>query len=158
MWSTSKAVRESAGVADLAPGVSSEDKPKAGGTADEGGGTEDPEGEAMGEHDGLTVFTTGGRKPVVSGVYRLRAGGEVGVRYNVSEDQQWPAYVTVIVDLWDRKVIGRAFSEDMEAHHGGDALMMACTNRRPEEGLLFHSDRRVQQEISGCAFGTVSAG
>jgi transposase InsO family protein len=38
-------------------------------------------------------------------------------------------YLTVILDLWDRKVIGWACSEDLEARHGGDALMMACTNR-----------------------------
>ncbi|MDR2792269.1 MAG: IS3 family transposase, partial [Treponema sp.] len=40
----------------------------------------------------------------------------------------WP-YVTVILDLWDRSVIGRAFSEDMEAGHVCDALMTARTNR-----------------------------
>ncbi|MDR2798736.1 MAG: IS3 family transposase [Treponema sp.] len=53
-------------------------------------------------------------------------------------------YLTVILDLWDRKVIGWAFSEDREAGHVGDALMMACTNRKPGSGLLFHSDRGVQ--------------
>jgi putative transposase len=51
--------------------------------------------------------------------------------------------VTVILDLWDRTVIGWAFSEDREAGHGGDALMMACTNRQPVEWLLFHSDQGV---------------
>jgi transposase InsO family protein len=53
-------------------------------------------------------------------------------------------YLTVILDLWDRNVIGWAFSEDMEAGHVCDALMMACTNRKPKSGLLFHSDRGVQ--------------
>jgi transposase InsO family protein len=42
-------------------------------------------------------------------------------------------YLTVILDLWDRKVIGWAFSEDREARHVSDALMMACTNRKPVE-------------------------
>ncbi|MDR2792707.1 MAG: integrase core domain-containing protein, partial [Treponema sp.] len=51
---------------------------------------------------------------------------------------------TVILDLWDRSVIGRAFSEDMEAGHVCDALMTARTNRKPKSGLLFHSDRGVQ--------------
>jgi transposase InsO family protein len=32
----------------------------------------------------------------------------------------------------------------MEAGHVCDALMMACTNRKPKSGLLFHSDRGVQ--------------
>jgi transposase InsO family protein len=51
--------------------------------------------------------------------------------------------VTVILDLWDRTVIGWACSEDREAGHVSDALMMACTNRKPKSGLLFHSDRGV---------------
>ncbi|MDR2792341.1 MAG: DDE-type integrase/transposase/recombinase, partial [Treponema sp.] len=55
----------------------------------------------------------------------------------------WP-YVTVILDLWDRSVVGWAFSEDMEAGHVCDALMMARTNRKPKSGLLFHSDRGVR--------------
>ncbi|MDR2793107.1 MAG: IS3 family transposase, partial [Treponema sp.] len=53
-------------------------------------------------------------------------------------------YVTVILDLWDRSVIGRAFSEDREAGHVCDALMTARTNRKPKSGLLFHSDRGVR--------------
>ena len=53
-------------------------------------------------------------------------------------------YLTVIIDLWDRKVIGWAFSEDLLAGHVGRALAMACGNRPPKAGLLFHSDRGVQ--------------
>ncbi|MDR2808823.1 MAG: hypothetical protein LBB43_07460 [Spirochaetaceae bacterium] len=52
--------------------------------------------------------------------------------------------MTVILELWDRNVIGWAFSEDLEAGHVCDAFMMACTNRKPKSGLLFHSDRGVQ--------------
>jgi transposase InsO family protein len=65
-----------------------------------------------------------------------------GITY-LKTDNGWP-YVTVILDLWDRSVIGRAFSEDMEAGHVCDALMTARTNREPKSGLLFHSDRGVQ--------------
>jgi transposase InsO family protein len=67
----------------------------------------------------------------------------------------------VIVDLWDRTVIGWAFSEDMEAGHVSDALMMACRNRKPGRGLLFHSDWGVQycsKEFREALTGTVSAG
>jgi transposase InsO family protein len=53
-------------------------------------------------------------------------------------------YLTVILDLWDRTVIGWAFLEDREADHVCDALMMACTNHKPKSDLLFHSDRGVQ--------------
>jgi transposase InsO family protein len=58
-------------------------------------------------------------------------------------DGEWQ-YLTVILDLWDRSVIGWAFSEDMEAGHVRDALMTARTNRKPKSGLLFHSDRGVR--------------
>jgi transposase InsO family protein len=48
----------------------------------------------------------------------------------------------VVIDLFDRKVIGWAFSADMEAVHTTiPALEMAVANRRPREGLIFHSDR-----------------
>jgi transposase len=77
---------ESLRVADLTSGVSPEDKPKASGTADEGGGTDGLEEEAMGKHDGLTAFTAGSGEPVASGIYRLRARREVGVGHNVSEE------------------------------------------------------------------------
>jgi transposase InsO family protein len=54
-------------------------------------------------------------------------------------------YLTVVLDLYDRKVIGRALSADMEsAHTTIPALDMAFKNRRAQAGLLFHSDRGVQ--------------
>jgi transposase InsO family protein len=54
-------------------------------------------------------------------------------------------YLTVVPDLYDRKVIGRAFSGDMETVHTTlSALPMAFAHRSAREGLLFHSDRGVQ--------------
>jgi transposase InsO family protein len=54
-------------------------------------------------------------------------------------------YLTVVLDLFDRKVIGWAFSGDMTAEHTTvPALAMALMNRRPQAGLIFHSDRGVQ--------------
>jgi transposase InsO family protein len=53
-------------------------------------------------------------------------------------------YVTVVLDLWDRKVIGWSMSEEMTAEQTCRALDMAVRNRRPQEGLIFHSDRGVQ--------------
>jgi transposase InsO family protein len=54
-------------------------------------------------------------------------------------------YLTVVLDLYDRKVIGWAFSTDMEAVHTTiPAMEMAFANRKAREGLLFHSDRGVQ--------------
>jgi transposase InsO family protein len=44
-------------------------------------------------------------------------------------------YLTVVLDLYDRKVIGWALSADMEAVHTTiPALDMAFANRRPSEG------------------------
>jgi transposase InsO family protein len=54
-------------------------------------------------------------------------------------------YLTVVLDLFDRKVIGWAFSSDMEtAHTASPALQTACANRAAREGLLFPSDRGAQ--------------
>jgi transposase InsO family protein len=54
-------------------------------------------------------------------------------------------YLTVALDLFDRKVIGWAFSGGMEAAATVvSALKMAVKNRAPQNGLIFHSDRGVQ--------------
>jgi transposase InsO family protein len=54
-------------------------------------------------------------------------------------------YLTVVLDLFDRKVIGWALNGDMEACHTTiPAMEMAFANRRAREGLIFHSDRGVQ--------------
>jgi transposase InsO family protein len=47
-------------------------------------------------------------------------------------------------DLYDRKVISRDLSADMETVHTTiPAIEMAFANRKAREGLLFHSDRGV---------------
>lgn len=54
-------------------------------------------------------------------------------------------YLTVIIDLYDRKVIGWAFSDGLETSETTvPALKMAVKNRVPRKGLIFHSDRGVQ--------------
>jgi transposase InsO family protein len=54
-------------------------------------------------------------------------------------------YLTIILDIWDRKIIGWAFSTTMDAQATViPALVMACMNRVPKPGLIFHSDRGVQ--------------
>jgi hypothetical protein len=50
-------------MANLASGISCEDKPKAGGMTDEGAGTEGSKEEERGEHDRLKAFTACGREP-----------------------------------------------------------------------------------------------
>ena len=58
-------------------------------------------------------------------------------------DSGW-LYLTVVIDLWDRKAIGWSMAEDLAAKHTCRALEMAVSNRPPREGIIFHSDRGVQ--------------
>ena len=54
-------------------------------------------------------------------------------------------YLTIVLDLYDRKVIGWALSSGMETSETTiAALEMAVKTRSPQDGLLFHSDRGVQ--------------
>jgi len=53
-------------------------------------------------------------------------------------------YLTVVLDLWDRKIIGWNIAEDMRTENVIKALKMAACNRAPRKGLLFHSDRGAQ--------------
>jgi putative transposase len=54
-------------------------------------------------------------------------------------------YLTIIMDLYDRKVIGWALSKSMKASETTmPAWQMAIKNRPIERNLIFHSDRGVQ--------------
>jgi putative transposase len=54
-------------------------------------------------------------------------------------------YLTVVLDLFDRKIIGWALSLGMEASETTvAALEMAVKNRSPKSGMIFHSDRGIQ--------------
>jgi len=54
-------------------------------------------------------------------------------------------YLTVVIDLFDRKVIGWSLSSGLEAENTTIAAFeMAVKNRNMENDLIFHSDRGVQ--------------
>jgi transposase InsO family protein len=54
-------------------------------------------------------------------------------------------YLTTVIDLFDRQVIGWAFSTGMSAEQTViPAFLMACATRKPKTDLIFHSDRGVQ--------------
>ena len=54
-------------------------------------------------------------------------------------------YLTVIIDLFDRKVIGWAMSKSMSAEKTSiSAWRMAVKNRPIMDELIFHSDRGIQ--------------
>jgi putative transposase len=53
-------------------------------------------------------------------------------------------YLAVVLDLASRRVIGWAMRHTLEGALTRDALTMALTGRRPESGVLHHSDRGSQ--------------
>ena len=54
-------------------------------------------------------------------------------------------YLTVVIDLADRMIIGWSLSNDMSAQNTViNAFQNACLFRKPAKGFLFHSDRGVQ--------------
>jgi transposase InsO family protein len=57
--------------------------------------------------------------------------------------QGW-MYLALVMDLWSRKIVGWAMAGHLRSELVVSALQMACTQRRPGQGLLVHSDRGVQ--------------
>ena len=53
-------------------------------------------------------------------------------------------YLSMILDLFNRKVVGWAASSRMTRQLAIDAIQMAIGRRNPEKGLLHHSDRGSQ--------------
>lgn len=53
-------------------------------------------------------------------------------------------YLAVLIDLYSRAVVGWAMASHMKASLVNDALLMAIFKRRPDAGLLLHSDRGSQ--------------
>lgn len=60
-------------------------------------------------------------------------------------------FLAAVVDMFSRKVVGWSMRDDMKAELVVDALSMAVVRRRPEPGLVHHSDRGSQ--FSSLAFG-----
>lgn len=53
-------------------------------------------------------------------------------------------YLAVVLDIYSRQIIGWAIQQRVTSDIVLKALMMAITNRKPEEGIIFHSDRGSQ--------------
>lgn len=58
----------------------------------------------------------------------------------IRTDQGW-LYLAVVLDLYSRRVVGWATASTMPAALVASALSMAVQQRRPEPGLILHSDR-----------------
>lgn len=61
----------------------------------------------------------------------------------VATDEGW-LYLTVVLDLFSRQVVGWSMKPHMRCELVVDALRMAWFRRRPDAALLFHTDRGSQ--------------
>ncbi len=53
-------------------------------------------------------------------------------------------YLCAVIDLFSRRVVGYSMSDKIDTVLVSDALKMALLTRKPENGLIFHSDRGSQ--------------
>ena len=67
----------------------------------------------------------------------------------IATDEGW-LYLTAVMDLFSRQVVGWSMRDHMQASAVTDALRMAWFRRRPEAGLIFHSDRGSQYCSQEC--------
>ena len=97
------------------------------------------------------VLTTDSRhdEPIASnrlaGVLGAKGANQIWVAdiTYVLTAQGW-MYVAAILDLYSRRIVGWAVSQQSNTALVLMALSMAVTHRQPPRGLLFHSDRGVQ--------------
>lgn len=61
----------------------------------------------------------------------------------IATGQGW-LYLAAVLDLYSRKIVGWAMSQNIDASLVLASWQMACRQRQPKAGLLFHSDRGSQ--------------
>jgi putative transposase len=61
----------------------------------------------------------------------------------IATDEGW-LYLTAVIDLFSRQVVGWSMRPHMQSSAVTDALRMAWSRRCPAPGLIFHSDRGSQ--------------
>lgn len=88
---------------------------------------------------GLPVYPNLARERVLTGIDQLWVADITYVRL------EWEfVYLAVILDAFSRRVIGWELDRTLEAELAVAALQMALACRRPQPGLVHHSDRGVQ--------------
>jgi transposase InsO family protein len=94
---------------------------------------------------GLPVYAGLKVRNILGRMFHAEAGGQKWVSdITYLRTASDGVYLTVMLDLCDRKVIGWALSADMETVHTTiPALEMAAGNRIPQTGIIFHSDRGI---------------
>jgi putative transposase len=53
-------------------------------------------------------------------------------------------YLAVVIDLYSRKIIGWSMDKNMGRHIAMNALGMPVAARKPDDGVIIHSDRCAQ--------------
>jgi putative transposase len=66
-------------------------------------------------------------------------------------------YLATVIDLSSRRVVGWSMADHMRAELVCDALTMAIEARRPEPGLVFHSDRGTQYTSAEYLVGSAAS-
>jgi putative transposase len=61
----------------------------------------------------------------------------------VPTEEGW-LYLATVIDLYSRKVIGWSMDSRMKAELVNNALLMAIWQRKPQKGLIWHTDRGSQ--------------
>lgn len=61
----------------------------------------------------------------------------------IPTEEGW-LYLATVIDLYSRKVVGWSMSNRMKAELVNRALLMAIWRRKPDEGLVWHTDRGSQ--------------
>ncbi|CUU61241.1 putative transposase [Parafrankia irregularis] len=61
----------------------------------------------------------------------------------VPTEQGW-LYLAVVLDLYSRRIVGWSMSAEQKTPLVADALTMALRHRRPEPGVIHHSDQGTQ--------------
>lgn len=89
------------------------------------------------------------KKPVFENVLNRAFSPSAPDRAYVSDityiwTQEGWLYLAVVIDLFSRKVVGWSMGSRMKASLVCDALKMAPWQRKPEPGLIVHSDRGTQ--------------
>ena len=64
----------------------------------------------------------------------------------IATDEGW-LYLTVVLDLFSRQVVGWSMQPHMQSSMVTDALRMAWFRRAPDDSVIFHSDRGSQLEF-----------
>jgi putative transposase len=85
------------------------------------------------------VYPNLARRMVLSAINQLWVADITYIRL-----QQEIIYLSVILDVYSRRVVGWSISRQLDGSIAQQALEVALKERQPEPGLIHHSDRGVQ--------------